>query len=257
MKNLSRSVIVKSSMKTFPQRISLIMVFYMFALSFLTGCGNDYISSTKGYHYEIDGTEYSSNFYDHYMFVDKFEKTSDIPVVPRRSRELYKINNRFDIYEGDFGFVGNKTLLCSSKDIDEAKKYYSDSDNYEWYFIKDYNRRYDADEYVKYEGEVDYSKFHELASTFDSYDPVYVSRHLEMCDLRLDMWNREDLYTLQEKSKDGLFKSLMIEIYDYEGELYYYIVNIGDGKPEDKGYYFIKIPESLQDVFLDVIRTEK
>ena len=54
-------------------------------------------------------------------------------------------------------------------------------------------------------------------------------------------------------TKDGLFKSLMIELYDYEGELYYFIVSIGDGKPEDKGYYFIKIEEDLQEVFRDVI----
>ena len=219
----------------------------------LTGCGTEYIESEKGYHYEIDGVEYSSRFYDHYMFVDSFTKLSDEPVRPKKHRELYKIDNRFDMYEGDFGFNGNKTLLVSSKDIEEARDYYSDSNNYDWYFIRDYNKRYDTDDYIKYDGKVDYAMFHKLASTFDSYDPVYVSRHLDLCDLRLDMWDRNECYTVRECSKDGLFKSLMIELYDYEGELYYFIVSIGDGKPEDKGYYFIKIEEDLQGGFRDVI----
>lgn len=165
--------------KKFLFSMTIITLIGCTSCAFLPGSQN----SADGYEYDVNGTKYSSKFYADYMFVDEYNIKSNQPVKVK-NRELYEIDSDFDIYLGEFGSNDNKTLLCSEQDMEEASEYYSSSDNYNWYYIQGYNGRYNEEDYIEYD-DVDYEIFDELVTTSQSYDPVYVKNHLDMCGFEI------------------------------------------------------------------------
>lgn len=239
------------------RKISITLVIAM-VLTFMSGCASpSRLTKERTREYKINGKKYSSNVVDHYMFVKKVEYTSDKGVDVGEKAELKKIVSPYDMYVGKFGLKDGGTLVCSEDDFDKVNAFYTDSKNFDWYYIQGQNN-INSDAYMKYSSSdgVDYKLFDELVTTFESYDPVYYKNHTDKLDLKIER-GANDLdryYYIKETSKDEFLSSLIVKLYYYEGDLYYFVVSMGSGrKPELEGDYYQKLDDKLNQRFKEVL----
>ena len=245
------------------KKINLVIAFGVVFL--LTGCiphvvpdleaTVDNIIANKTKSYEINGTEYLPDFYADYMYVDDFDVIAG-ETVTIGFREFAHIENDFDIYQADIGNKQNGKLFCSEDDFEAAKEFYASSENYTCRYVKSNKDSYNYDRWTT-GVEVDYADFEELVETFESFDPIYLKKHTEECDLKLENeeFDVDRCYYIQEISNDGLLHSRRVDLYYYDGELYYYVLSMGGATDKElEGHYYMKLSDHMNEVFLPIFQ---
>ncbi len=111
------------------------------------------------------------------------------------------------------------------------------------------NARYST-ELVDIDFEFDKQMFIDLYNEKAQYNPVYLRRHIEECDLKLASQGEEiDKMLNTEISIRAAYTDTYKEVtvYKYNDDLYFYVLSMGGRTEKDKeGYYFMKISDDLQ-----------
>lgn len=141
-----------------------------------------------------------------------------------------------------FAFSGCGPILSAEK-IDDLEKGYV----CEYRYGK--NAKYST-ETVDIDFEFDKQMFIELYNEKAQYNPVYLRRHIEECDLKVD-YNRRAIDTVfnTEISIRAAYEDTYEEItvYEYNDDLYFFVLSMGGRTEKDKeGYYFMRVSDNLQ-----------
>lgn len=112
------------------------------------------------------------------------------------------------------------------------------------------NAKYST-ELVDIEFEFDKQKFINLYNEKSTYDPVYLRKNIEKCDLKLDSGGEEiDKMLATEISIRAAYKDTYkeVSVFEYNGDLYFFVLNMGGRTEKDKeGWYFMKVSDNLQE----------
>lgn len=106
-------------------------------------------------------------------------------------------------------------------------------------------------ELVDIDFEFDKQMFIDLYNEKAQYDPVYLRRHINKCDLKLKRGSEEiDKMLDTEISIRAAYKDTYEEVtvYEYNGDLYFFVLNMGGRTEKDKeGWYFMRVSDNLQE----------
>ena len=112
------------------------------------------------------------------------------------------------------------------------------------------NARYST-ELVDIDFEFDKQMFIDLYNEKAQYDPVYLRRHIEECDLKLERNGEEvDKILKTEISIRAAYEDTYKEVtvYEYNDDLYFYVLTMGGRTEKDKeGKYFMRVSDNLQE----------
>ncbi len=112
------------------------------------------------------------------------------------------------------------------------------------------NARYST-ELVDIDFEFDKQMFIDLYNDKAQYDPVYLRRHIEECDLKLERNGEEvDKILKTEISIRAAYEDTYEEVtvYEYNDDLYFYVLTMGGRTEKDKeGKYFMRVSDNLQE----------
>lgn len=112
------------------------------------------------------------------------------------------------------------------------------------------NAKYST-ELVDIDFEFDKQMFIDLYNEKAQYNPVYLRKHIEKCDLKLQRGSEEVNRMLNtEISIRAAYKDTYEEVtvYEYNGDLYFFVLNMGGRTEKDKeGWYFMRVSDNLQE----------
>lgn len=111
------------------------------------------------------------------------------------------------------------------------------------------NAKYST-ELVDIDFEFDKQMFIDLYNEKAQYNPVYLRKHIEKCDLKLERNSEEvDKMLNTEISIRAAYKDTYKEVtvYEYNDNLYFYVLTMGGRTEKDKeGKYFMRVSDNLQ-----------
>ncbi|MCM1371036.1 MAG: hypothetical protein NC181_04005 [Clostridium sp.] len=111
------------------------------------------------------------------------------------------------------------------------------------------NARYST-ELVDINFEFDSQMFIELYNEKAQYNPVYLRKHIEKCDLKLESGGKEIAEMLEtEISIRAAYQDTYKEVvvYKYDDDLYFFVLSMGGRTEKDKeGWYFMRVSDNLQ-----------
>ena len=108
----------------------------------------------------------------------------------------------------------------------------------------------------------DKEEFIELFNLRESYTSAYIRLHLDKCSLKIvaaeqpeeiDKMSRSEInfkvvYDGVDERKDS------VSVYEYDSKLYFFVLCMGSrSKPEEVGYYYMELPEDMQEYWLPII----
>lgn len=106
-------------------------------------------------------------------------------------------------------------------------------------------------ELVDIDFEFDKQMFIDLYNEKAKYNPVYLRKHIEKCDLKLERGGKEINEMLDtEISIRAAYEDTYEEVvvYKYNDDLYFFVLNMGGRTEKDKeGWYFMKVSDNLQE----------
>lgn len=142
-----------------------------------------------------------------------------------------------------FSLVGCGPILSKEK-IDDLE------DGYVCEYRYGRNAKYST-ELVDIDFEFDKQMFIELYNEKAEYNPVYLRRHIEKCDLKLESESEEidkmldTAISIRAAYKDT-YKEVVV--YKYNDDLYFFVLNMGGRTEKDKeGWYFMRVSDNLQE----------
>lgn len=106
-------------------------------------------------------------------------------------------------------------------------------------------------ELVDIDFEFDKQMFIDLYNEKAQYNPVYLRKHIEKCDLKLDRGSDEIDEMLNKEisiraAYDDTYKE--VTVYEYDGDLYFFVLNMGGRTEKDKeGWYFMRVSDNMQE----------
>ncbi len=117
------------------------------------------------------------------------------------------------------------------------------------------NARYST-EPVDIDFEFDPQMFIDLYNEKAQYNPVYLRRHIEECDLKLASGGRPlDKMLDTEISIRAAYEDTYKEVtvYEYHDDLYFFVLSMGGRTEKDKeGWYFMKVSDDLQEYWKEL-----
>ncbi|MCM1327605.1 MAG: hypothetical protein NC094_10545 [Bacteroidales bacterium] len=122
------------------------------------------------------------------------------------------------------------------------------------------NAKYST-EPVDIDFEFDKQMFMDLYNEKAQYNSVYLRKHIEECDLKLESGSKEvkqmlnteisiraayeDAYVDMDNHEH---KYIEVTVYEYEDDLYFFVLSMGGRTEKEKeGWYFIKVSDNLQE----------
>ena len=112
------------------------------------------------------------------------------------------------------------------------------------------NARYST-ELVDIDFEFDKQMFIDLYNEKAQYNPVYLRKHIEECDLKLERNSEEVKKILKTEisiraAYEDTYKE--VTVYEYNDDLYFYVLTMGGRTEKDKeGKYFMRVSDNLQE----------
>jgi len=108
----------------------------------------------------------------------------------------------------------------------------------------------------------DKEEFIELFNLRESYTSAYVRLHLDKCSLKIVASEQPEEIEKMESSEinfkvvyDGVDERKdSVSVREYNSRLYFFVLCMGSkSKPEEIGYYYIELPEDMQEYWLPII----
>lgn len=112
------------------------------------------------------------------------------------------------------------------------------------------NAKYST-ELVDIDFEFDKQMFIDLYNEKAQYNPVYLRKHIEECDLKLERGSKEvdkmlDTEISIRAAYEDTYKEVVV--YEYNDDLYFFVLNMGGRTEKDKeGWYFMRVSDNLQE----------
>ena len=113
-------------------------------------------------------------------------------------------------------------------------------------------------EIIETDVEIDKDRFVDLFNENAKYDPNTVKHELSGASLKIDPVTQQEDWneiTYSEVNIRAVFDDGLrsVSLYEYDSDLYLFAVSIGNaGKKEDRGYYYMKLPDEMQDYWQPV-----
>lgn len=105
-------------------------------------------------------------------------------------------------------------------------------------------------ELVNIDFEFEKQMFIDLYNEKAQYNPVYLRKHIEECDLKLESKSEEFNKMLNtEISIRAAYSDTYKEVtvYEYNDDLYFYVLSMGGRtEPDKEGKYFMRVSDNLQ-----------
>ena len=108
----------------------------------------------------------------------------------------------------------------------------------------------------------DKNEFIELFNLRESYTSAYVRLHLDKCSLKIVASEQPEEIEKMESSEinfkvvyDGVDERKdSVSVREYNSRLYFFVLCMGSkSKPEEIGYYYMELPEDMQEYWLPII----
>lgn len=232
----------------------------MFCISFfVSGCG---MLASEPDTVTIDGQKYTTGFYGT-LYPDNFEcseETYDVDDTEYRRIE----DERFDLIHASIGFYESGTIFCKESQYEEAKEYYSDLNNYNYYCrIGEHDLdEPDFEPIVIDLSEADKEMLDALIvfGEENEFDPFNSFKNKEVQQVKFpfipDSKTSPQLIFYKE-SKDGLFTSVKGSKFRViEGKLYlifFYDRNFG----ESEETVAVEVPDEMNDYILELLEQKE
>ncbi|MBR5181599.1 MAG: hypothetical protein IKW88_05045 [Clostridiales bacterium] len=109
----------------------------------------------------------------------------------------------------------------------------------------------------------DKEEFIELFNLRESYDPLHIRLHLDECSLKIVASKQPEEMNKMSNSEinfkvvyDGVDERKdSVSVYEYNSKLYFFVLCMGSrSKEEDIGYYYMELPEDMQEYWLPIIK---
>lgn len=109
----------------------------------------------------------------------------------------------------------------------------------------------------------DKEEFIELFNLRESYDPLHIRLHLDECSLKIVASEQPEEMNKMSNSEinfkvvyDGVDERKdSVSVYEYNSKLYFFVLCMGSrSKEEDIGYYYMELPEDMQEYWLPIIK---
>ncbi len=209
----------------------------------------------------IDGKEYSTGFYGT-LYPKNFELSEETYTID--DIEYCRIEDeRFDLVHASVGFYESGTIFCDESQYEEAKEYYSDSDNFNYYCrIGEHNLNEPDFEPLVIDLSEEDKEMLDAIIVFgeeNEYNPFNMLKNEEVEQVRLPLipdYKTSPKLIFYKESKDGMFTSIKgPEFREIDGKIYlifFYDYNHG----ESKETVCVEVPEEMNDYILELLDQE-
>ncbi|WP_310601612.1 hypothetical protein [Anaerosporobacter sp.] len=204
---------------------------------------------------EVEGVTYRGGFYDdNLLYPIDITLQEDFYTVDHKKIQHVDFE-RFDIVQSIGKGDINGVLYCVEEQWGQAKAYYADGDNFEYYYtIGVKNVKKNSEPVVITIPDIDAEKFDALMNFADKnrYKPFGATNKKTR---RLPMPNSEETLSFYKKSKDGFLAS--VKGFDYYVDndklVFVYYYDHGYGKYEE--IVVVDVPDELSQYFMELIAT--
>lgn len=202
----------------------------------------------------IDNVKYKNGFYGD-LIPNSLSHDSNAYVVD--DNEFYHANcNKWNLMLSYIGEYEDGTAYCDESQWNEAKAYYEDGDNFDYYAVIGKSFVWSKTSATEI-SDVNYSKFDELMkfAKENEYNPFAPSLNDNVKTVRLPLPDEKESpeITLFKESKDELFTSYQGYIFYIIDEKLYELFQIDCNYGEYEELIAVEVPDDLSDYFTEFL----
>lgn len=242
-------ILEKNNKKLEIKTLFLLFLIIVLISLYISGCG----MAPDGSKTVLIGADtYATGFYGS-LFPYNFNRTEEVYNVD--DIEFRRLDNdSFDLLHASIGPYSEGTIYCNESQYDEARAYYSDSDNYT-YFCQIGTPKKDASPLVMDISHIDIEKFDSLIEFAEknSYDPFDFVKNNKIEKLELPMPDETESPRLvfYKESKDGMFISSRGEYFHIIDDEIVLVFYYDYGYGEYEKLIAVKVPDEISDYIID------